>query len=204
MDIGLAVDSSAAVVPHWHQIQQFLKQLVDRFQMNGVSRIGLIQFDTIAKMPVRLDTCQDAPCLKQYISKLAPDPYGRRRTDAALDMAKEKLFAQGRSGIPKVLFVLEHGKINGGDPSINWGQMLVEPAQRLKDAGVNVFAVGTTPIATEDELKTITSADQSHIVPLQSYGQLPGAVSQIARKACQIAGIVANQECKHASVVINE
>lgn len=82
--------------------------------------------------------------------------------------------------------------------------MLVEPAQRLKDAGVNVFAVGTTPIATEDELKTITSADQSHIVPLQSYGQLPGAVSQIARKACQIAGIVANQECKHASVVINE
>lgn len=113
MDIGLAVDSSAAVVPHWAQMQNFLKSLVDRFQMNGVSRIGLIQFDTIAKMPVRLDSYNDPIALKQHIMKLTPDPYGRRRTDAALDMAKEKLFSSARSGIPKMLLVVEHGKVNG-------------------------------------------------------------------------------------------
>ena len=80
--------------------------------------------------------------------------------------------------------------IQGGDPSINWSQMLLEPAQKLKDAGVNVFAVGTTPIATVDELKAITSAsaDQSRVIPLQGYSQLQGVVPQIAKKACQIAG----------------
>ena len=80
----------------------------------------------------------------------------------------------------------------GGDPSINWNQQLIEPSQRLKQMGVNVFAVGATPIAGVDELKTITSTidDQSHVIPLQGYWQLPGVVPQIAAKACRLAGIV--------------
>ena len=64
-------------------------------------------------MPVRLDSYNDPIALKQHIMKLTPDPYGRRRTDAALDMAKEKLFSSARSGIPKMLLVVEHGKVNG-------------------------------------------------------------------------------------------
>ena len=95
------------------QIQQFSKALIDKFQMGGVARIGIITFDTIAKIPVHLETYSDANTLKQHINKIAADPYGRRRTDAALDLAKDKLFATGRPGVPKTLFLLEHGKING-------------------------------------------------------------------------------------------
>ncbi|XP_065644350.1 uncharacterized protein LOC100198647 isoform X14 [Hydra vulgaris] len=189
MDIGIAMDTSAATVANWPYYQQFCRNLVDKFQMGNIARIGLITFDTIAKVPVNLDTYREPTALKLHCNRLVPDPYGRRRTDAALDIARERLFATARPGVPKMLFLLEHGRINGGDPSINWNQQLIEPSQRLKQMGVNVFAVGATPIAGVDELKTITSTidDQSHVLPLQGYWQLPGVVPQIAAKACRLA-----------------
>ncbi|XP_057300850.1 uncharacterized protein LOC130635516 isoform X2 [Hydractinia symbiolongicarpus] len=189
LDIGIAIDTSAATVPHWQQIQQFTRSLIDKFEMGGVSRIGIITFDTLAKVPVHLGTYNDANTLKQHLNKLQADPYGRRRTDSALDAAKDKLFVSGRPGVPKILFLLEHGRINGGDPSVNWAQMLSEPAQRLRDMGVNVFAVGATPIATLEELKTISSSeDDTHAIGLPNYTHLPAVVEQLAAKACQLAG----------------
>ena len=77
----------------------------------------------------------------------------------------------------------------GGDPSINWEDLLLEPSQKLREMGVNIFAVGATPIVTPEELKILTG-DWSHVVPLQSYSQLQGIVPQLAIKACKLAGIV--------------
>lgn len=69
--------------------------------------------------------------------------------------------------------------------------MLSEPAQRLRDMGVNVFAIGATPIATLEELKTISSSeDDAHAIGLSNYTHLSAVVEQLAAKACQLAGIV--------------
>ena len=73
----------------------------------------------------------------------------------------------------------------------------MEPAEKLREMGVNVFAVGATPIAPIEELKTITSTadmDQSHAIQLQSYGQLQAVAPQIAMKACRLAGIVRKRD----------
>ena len=113
MDIGIAMDTSAATVANWPYYQQFCRNLVDKFQMGNIARIGLITFDTIAKVPVNLDTYREPTALKLHCNRLVPDPYGRRRTDAALEIARERLFATARPGVPKMLFLLEHGKING-------------------------------------------------------------------------------------------
>lgn len=113
MEIGIAMDTSAAMVPHWQQMLYFVKSLVDKFQMNGIARIGIITFDTIAKIPIRLEKYRDGEMLKQHLDKLFADPYGRRRTDAALTAAQNTFFERGRPGVPKVLFIVEHGRING-------------------------------------------------------------------------------------------
>ena len=113
LEIGIAIDTSAAVVPHWQQMLNFVKALVDRFEMGAVSRVGVITFDTIGKIPIPLDRYRDSERLKLHLDKLFADPYGRRRTDSALEVARSPFFERGRPGIPKVLFLVEHGRING-------------------------------------------------------------------------------------------
>ena len=68
--------------------------------------------------------------------------------------------------------------------------MLIEPSKSLRTLGVNVFAIGATPIAPVDELKTISGDDRGHVMSLQNYDQLPAAVEQVKVKACRLAGIV--------------
>lgn len=187
-DIVLALDSSAAVVAHWFQIQAFAREFVDRIVLAGHTRLAVIQFDSIAKVVIPFGLYNDGPAMKQHINKLVADPYGRRRTDAALEMARERLFAVARPGVPRILIVLEHGKIVGGDPSVNWNQLLAEPAERLHASGIITFAVGITPVATEEELHLI-GGDPSHVVRVGGYPHLLEAVPKLIKHICALPGI---------------
>ena len=113
MDIGLLLDSSAAVHGRWGYIKDFAKSLVERFKMGEFARFGVIQFDTIAKFPIRLETYNDAEMLKLHIQKLLMNPYGKRRTDDALKLARDDLFRTARAGVRRAMVIITNGRTNG-------------------------------------------------------------------------------------------
>ena len=113
MDIGLLLDSSATVRGRWGFIRAFARSIVDRFQMGEFARFGVIQYDTIAKLPIRLETYNDAEVLKNHIRKLLMNPYGKKRTDDALKLARDDLFRTARSGVPRAMIIITNGKTNG-------------------------------------------------------------------------------------------
>ncbi len=81
--------------------------------MGEFARFGVIQFDTIAKFPIRLETYNDAEMLKVHLQKLMMNPYGKRRTDDALKLARSDLFATARAGVRKAMVIITNGRTNG-------------------------------------------------------------------------------------------
>lgn len=72
---------------------------------------------------------------------------------------------------------------------MDWKALEEEPAERLRNIGVNIFVVGTTPIAFIDEMQMIAGSD-SHAIQLQDYNELPGIVPPLVSKVCNIASVV--------------
>ena len=113
VDIGLLLDSSAAVKGRWGYIKKFAELFIDHFKMGEFARFGVIQFDTIAKFPIRLETYNDAEMLKLHVRKLMMNPFGKRRTDDALKLARSDLFATARNGVRKAMLIITNGRTNG-------------------------------------------------------------------------------------------
>ena len=113
VDIGIALDSSAGVRGRWSYMKNFALSMVDRFQMGNHARFGIVQFDTIAKFPVRMETYNDAETLKVHIKKLLMNPYGKRRTDEALKVARDDLFRTARAGVRRAMIIVTNGRANG-------------------------------------------------------------------------------------------
>ena len=113
VDIGLVLDSSAGVRGRWGYIKNFAKSLIDHFKMGEYARFGVVQFDTIAKFPIRLETYNDAEMLKVHVQKLLMNPYGKRRTDDALKIARDDLFRTARAGVRRAMVIVTNGRTNG-------------------------------------------------------------------------------------------
>ena len=94
-------------------MKNFALSMVDRFQMGNHARFGIVQFDTIAKFPVRMETYNDAETLKVHIKKLLMNPYGKRRTDEALKVARDDLFRTARAGVRRAMIIVTNGRANG-------------------------------------------------------------------------------------------
>ena len=113
VDIGIALDSSAGVKGRWSYMKNFALSMVDRFKMGDHARFGIVQFDTIAKFPIRMETYNDAEMLKVHIQKLMMNPFGKRRTDEALKVARDDLFRTARAGVRRAMIIVTNGRANG-------------------------------------------------------------------------------------------
>lgn len=114
IDIGIAVDISAAAAKHWQQLKNFITQLLTRFLSTGRSHFGIITFSTVAKLEIPLGHAKfNLATLLARLDKIQPHHQAmQRRTDSALDVAKE-MFLNSRPGVTKVLILIEHGGIRG-------------------------------------------------------------------------------------------
>ena len=120
VDIGLALDSSAGVRGRWSYMKNFALSMIDHFQMGDHARFGVVQFDTIAKFPIRLETYNDAEMLKVHIHKLMMNPFGKRRTDEALKIARDDLFRTARAGVRRAMVIVTNGRANGKQYCISY------------------------------------------------------------------------------------
>ena len=74
---------------------------------------------------------------------------------------------------------------SGDDPTINWSQMIVEPARELQEAGVEVFVVGVTAHAAPEELKIMaTDPSTQHVYQVPTFDQILTVVEPIATRIC--------------------
>ena len=94
-------------------MRNFARDMVERFKMGDHARFGIIQFDTIAKFPIRMETYNDAEMLKVHIQKLLMNPFGKRRTDDALKVARDDLFRTARAGVRRAMIIVTNGRANG-------------------------------------------------------------------------------------------
>ena len=73
----------------------------------------------------------------------------------------------------------------GDDPTINWSQMIVEPSREIQEAGIEVFAIGVTQNAAQEELRIMaTDPDTQHVYQVPTFDQLHSVVEPIATRIC--------------------
>ena len=98
-------------------------------------------------------------------------------TGSALSVAQNGLYkTSSRNGIPKILIVLTDGKSRDN---------VKDPAQRLRDLGVTIYAVGIGNNFNEDDLKEMaTDPDADHVFT-SGFNNLGTVVQAIKDKACQ-------------------
>jgi von Willebrand factor type A domain. len=87
----------------------------------------------------------------------------------------------------------------GNDHTVDWRTLEQDPADRLRNLGVNIFTVGITPRADHEELQSLAGSE-THVISLQGYEQLNTAIPTLVEKACTLASVVKRSESPRGSL----
>ncbi|CAN0001303.1 unnamed protein product [Lampetra planeri] len=142
-------------------------------------RIGLAQYSDEPRSEFALTEHTRAATL---LSALRTLPYkgGNTRTGEGLRFLRDVMFMPSatRPGVPKVAIVITDGKSQDG---------VSGPAQRLKDLGVIIFAVGIKN-ADKAELASMASdPPDAHSLYVEDFRALRTALPRIALRICEQA-----------------
>lgn len=80
-------------------------------------------------------------------------------------------------GIPKVVVLLTDGYSNG--------RAVADPANQLRNLGVNIFSIGVGSYVNPAELNLIaTDPDSTHVFRMSSFNDLAGWVDKLSAVSC--------------------
>ena len=168
MDLCFIIDSSGSIrdnnptdrsYDNWQLQLDFLSQLVDTFTIGpDATKVGAVVFSEQVTLVFSLDTFTDAQSVKDAINAIA---YLGQTTNTpeGLRITRDECFNRATGDRPNVdnlaIFISDGVPFpaNRRDPAI-------QEAQLLKDAGVNVVAIGVTDVIDLDLLRAISSAPQ--------------------------------------------
>lgn len=96
----------------------------------------------------------------------------------ALNAAFNQLYkVNSRQGVPNILIVLTDGKSYDD---------VTAPAQKLRDSGVTIFAIGVGKGSDLNQLKSIaTDPDAEHMFVVKNFDLLDTIIKTIKEKACE-------------------
>ncbi|XP_077414841.1 collagen alpha-1(XIV) chain-like [Vanacampus margaritifer] len=187
-DMVFLVDGSGSIgLSNFQLILIFLENLVQGFMVDiNQIRVGLVQFSTQPRLEWNLTTHMTKAAVVDAIRNLTYAT-GGTATASALTFVLENSFTAefgSRANVPKVLFLITDGQSNGN---------VRAPAQALRDAGIQVFAVGVGN-ANEDELRLIASPPpETHVFNVVDFDVISGIEGSLITSICdmveEIAGI---------------
>nr|XP_033466982.1 collagen alpha-1(XII) chain-like [Epinephelus lanceolatus] len=135
-DIVLLVDGSSSVLFIFGTIKTFLTGIVSVFDISPDRfQIGLVQFSDFSKTEWHLNTYQDKYSLLMAIANLELQ-HGNTMTGPALDYILQNNFK------PSVGMRADSQKITVLITNEESGDHVLLPLQNLKDAGIEVYAIG--------------------------------------------------------------
>nr|XP_023416594.1 collagen alpha-1(XII) chain-like isoform X2 [Cavia porcellus] len=178
-DIVLLVDGSWSIGrTNFRTVRSFISRIVEVFEI-GPQRvqIGLAQYSGDPRTEWQLNAHRDKKSLLQAVANL-PYKGGNTLTGLALNFIHQQNFktqAGLRTRARKIGVLITDGK----------SQDDVEaPSKKLKDEGVELFAVGIKN-ADEDELKMIaTDPDDIHAYNVADFESLSSIVDNLTTNLC--------------------
>ncbi|XP_029023585.1 collagen alpha-1(XIV) chain-like isoform X2 [Betta splendens] len=178
-DIVILVDGSWSIGRiNFRLVRTFLENLVRAFSVEfDKTRVGLAQYSGDPRIEWHLNAHTTKQAVIDAVKNL-PYKGGNTLTGLALTFIMENSFkaeSGSRSGVPKIGILITDGKSQDD---------VIPPAQRLREAGIELFAIGVKN-ADENELKAIASAPaETHVYNVADFSVMSEIVEGLTKTVC--------------------
>lgn len=184
VDLAFIIDSSGSIGrTNYKKQKNFVKEVAKTFGLspNG-SRAAMVLYSNSASVKARFGQYTDP---KEFDGAVDSLPYerGLTRIDKALDLTARDVFAQSRSGVPKIAMLITDGTQTAAADA----KGLREASEPLRQAGVRVLAVGVGKGVDREELRLVTESDED-VVVAADFEDLLLKLSNLTSQACRLAG----------------
>ncbi|XP_060742438.1 collagen alpha-1(XIV) chain-like isoform X2 [Tachysurus vachellii] len=192
-DIVILVDGSWSIGRfNFRLVRTFLENLVTAFSISSdQTRIGLAQYSGDPRIEWHLNTHSTKEDVINAVKNL-PYKGGNTLTGLALMYILENSFkpeSGSRTDVPKIGILITDGKSQDD---------VIGPAQSLRDAGIELFAIGVKN-ADENELRMIASPpEETHVYNVADFNFMSSIVEGLTRTVCQRVDYL-NREIKGES-----
>ncbi|KAL1254856.1 hypothetical protein QQF64_012917 [Cirrhinus molitorella] len=180
-DIAILVDGSGSVTyENFATMKRFLEKIFGSFTVgSNQTRIGLVQYSNRPWIEWHLNTHSTKQAVINAVKNLTLKG-GGTQTGLALTYILENIFkaqSGSRPDVPKIVILITDGKSQDD---------VVSPAQRLRDAGIELFAIGVKG-ANEKELRVIASPpEETHVYNLPDFSSMLGIIVEgFSRSVCE-------------------
>ncbi|KAJ8395287.1 hypothetical protein AAFF_G00034890 [Aldrovandia affinis] len=177
-DIVILVDGSWSIGRiNFRLVRMFLENLVSAFGVSfDQTRIGLAQYSGDPRIEWHLNAYTTKEAVIDAVKNL-PYKGGNTLTGLALTYVLENSFkieSGSRPGVPKIGILITDGKSQDD---------VIPPAQSLRDAGIELFAIGVKN-ADENELKAIASPpDDTHVYNVADFTIMSSIIESLTQDA---------------------
>ncbi|XP_078354722.1 uncharacterized protein LOC144639299 isoform X2 [Oculina patagonica] len=191
LDIGIILDKSKSVkINNLRTVMKFLGDLVKKFHpAPDADHFGFITFHNKANLVFKFADSQYHD-MDALLEKIASEPIQlepQTRTDLALKMARDELFADAggdRPDKPNVMIVLTDGKPTHPNKKFDFKTFAEGISKELKAKHVNTVAVGIGNGVDQDTLLLIAGGDPTRVVQVADFSQLEVMMGKIKSTAC--------------------
>uniref|UniRef100_A0A669FBK5 Collagen type XII alpha 1 chain n=1 Tax=Oreochromis niloticus TaxID=8128 RepID=A0A669FBK5_ORENI len=178
-DVVLLVDGSYSIgLANFAKVKAFLEVLVNTFDIGPDKvQISLVQYSRDPHPEFYLNTHHD---LNAVVKAVRNFPYrgGSTNTGRAMAYVKEKIFqaARGaRANVPRVTILITDGKSSDA---------FQEPATKLRNADVEIFAVGVKD-AVRSELEAIANSPaETHVYTVEDFDAFQRISKELIQSIC--------------------
>ncbi|KAH3830568.1 collagen alpha-1(XII) chain-like [Dreissena polymorpha] len=180
-DIVFILDQSGSVgQDNWDRVARFVINIVNILDIGpNLTKVGIITYNNYPVRNMYLDQYTNKQDLINAIGNLTYSP-GATDTDTALDLLRTDGFFGDRSFAPNIAIVITDGY------SSNPEQTKVA-ADKVKNTGTTVFAIGIGSEVQQGELNYISSdPDSSYVFFVANFTSLSSIENSVAKTTCQV------------------
>ncbi|XP_039980832.1 collagen alpha-1(XII) chain isoform X2 [Xiphias gladius] len=178
-DVVLLVDGSYSIgLANFAKVRAFLEVLVNTFDIGpNKVQISLVQYSRDPHTEFYLNTHHD---LSAVVKAVRTFPYrgGSTNTGKAMSYTREKIFQVTRGArvnVPRVTILITDGKSSDA---------FQEPANKLRNADVEIFAVGVKD-AVRSELEAIANTPaETHVYTVEDFDAFQRISKELTQSIC--------------------
>ena len=181
-DLVFLLDKSGSVgQANFDKMLQFVRNVANDFEIgpNDV-QVGVDTFSTGFDHEFKLNANNDKTKLQQAVSSISYSGGGTNTGNAIKLMRQQSFTANSghRANVPKVAIVVTDGQSNNK-------ALTAAEAQKARDAGITVLAIGVGSGVDDAELNAIASdPDSQNVFKASTFDALTGLQGFVAAKAC--------------------
>ncbi|KAM9355371.1 collagen alpha-1(XII) chain [Pholidichthys leucotaenia] len=178
-DVVLLVDGSYSIgLANFAKVRAFLEVLVNTFNVGPDKvQISLVQYSRDPHTEFFLNTHHDGAAVVKAVRSF---PYrgGSTNTGRAMTFVRERIFQTSRGArvnVPRVTILITDGKSSDA---------FREPATKLRNADVEIFAVGVKD-AVRSELEAIANAPtETHVYTVEDFDAFQRISKELIQSIC--------------------